>query len=127
MTAKLEHVAIIVKDPLKTAQWFEKYFGFEYYSGDKLVPNMQNTRTIIQNKDNDQLEIFNHGGELGVYNGAIKHLCFVTDSLDEYFAKFKEDNQLSPEAHIIAMEDFKLFFVTTEDNVSIELIQRGVK
>ncbi len=125
MNAKLEHVAIIAKNPLKTAQWFNTYFGFTYFEGDALNENMLHTRTVIKNKEGDMLEIFNHGEDLGEYNGAIKHLCFITNDLDAYYNKFIEDKQIPTDCKIIDYNNSRLFFVTTFDNVSIELIQRG--
>ncbi|MBK5254245.1 MAG: VOC family protein [Peptostreptococcaceae bacterium] len=126
MKAKLEHIAIAVKSPIATAEWFNKYFEFVYYDGDVLgegIPK-DNTRTIIKNPNGDMLEIFSSDTSQYSKNGPITHLAFVVDNLDDCYRILTEDRQIDSTSQIIRAKGFNLLFITTFDGITIELLQR---
>lgn len=92
MKAKMEHIAVIIKNSYLAAEWFKSYFEFEYYESDapEKYEKQKNTRTTLKNPNGDMLELFSYKTPKAVSNGIITHIVFFVDSIEEYYNRLKE-------------------------------------
>lgn len=88
MFKRIDHVAISVKDRVKSIEFYEKNFGFKrYYEHD--VPGVNELLKVVYLKLGDTVLEFEHWSGDKPNKGY--HFCLISDNFDEDYKKLKEE------------------------------------
>lgn len=130
MGVKINHIALNVENIEATYEWFKKYFGFTKI----LMPGKveikagirKGFRCSIGNKAGDVLELNQYEGEYTTPDnkkGAINHLSFTVDDVEDYYKILLEDGFLIGGEKLYNPGPVKILYFTGINGIELELIE----
>lgn len=130
MEVKVNHIALNVENIETTYEWFKKYFGFN----EILMPGKveikagirKGFRCSIGNKAGDVLELNQYEEEHTTPDnkkGAINHLSFTVDDVEDYYKILLEDGFLIRGEKVYNPGPVKILYFTGINGIELELIE----
>ncbi len=117
---RLDHVSILVREPEKVLEFYEKFLGFELISR-REVPEMGMNIFNLKARG-DFIEII-QPKDAGKMPDGIKHIAFLSDNIEGDFRFFKENGAVMLYQEVQKLENIAFFFVKSPSGELVEIIQ----